>query len=122
GPVEAHDNDRPVDLGSPRQRYVLGALLTDANRVVGTEDLTIRIWGADPPVRAVPTLQSYVSRLRSALSCEIQRRAGGYSLVVDEDAVDVHRFRRLVARARTADDETAAALLAEALACWRGPV
>jgi DNA-binding SARP family transcriptional activator/tetratricopeptide (TPR) repeat protein len=122
GPVEAHENGRSVDLGSPRQRYVLGALLTDANRVVGTEELTARIWGDNPPLRAVPTLQSYVSRLRSALSCEIQRRPGGYSLVVDEDAVDVHRFRRLSASARSTDDETAAARLAEALRCWRGPV
>lgn len=83
--------------------------------------IATRIWGENPPARAVPTLQSYLSRLRSLVSCEIHRRSGGYSIVVDEDAVDLHRFRRLSAEARRCDDEPAAALLREALACWRGP-
>jgi DNA-binding SARP family transcriptional activator/tetratricopeptide (TPR) repeat protein len=121
GPVEAHDDGRIVDLGPPRQRYVLGALLTDANQVVPPDDLASRIWGENPPLRAVPTLQSYLSRLRSVLPCEIHRRSGGYALEVDEDAVDLHRFRRFSANARDTDDETAAALLSEALDCWRGP-
>lgn len=121
GPVEAYENDRVIDLGSPRQRHVLGALLTDANQVVPPDALATRVWGENPPLRAVPTLQSYLSRLRSLLSCEIHRRSGGYVLQVDEDAVDLHRFRRFSANARDTDDETAAALLLKALDCWRGP-
>jgi DNA-binding SARP family transcriptional activator/tetratricopeptide (TPR) repeat protein len=121
GPVEAHQDGRGVDLGPPRQRYVLGALLTDVNQVVAPDELASRIWGDNPPLRAVPTLQSYLSRLRSVLSCEIHRRSGGYALEVDEDAVDLHRFRRFSANARDTDDETAAAMMSEALDCWRGP-
>src|SRR5690606_24770445 len=121
GPVEAHQDGHAIDLGSPRQRNVLGALLIDVNNEVPTDELAIRIWGDDPPLRAAQTLQSYLSRLRSALPCEIHRGPGGYAVRVDEDAVDLHRFRRLTAGARGTDDASAAALLSEALACWRGP-
>ncbi|HLU57068.1 MAG TPA: BTAD domain-containing putative transcriptional regulator [Pseudonocardia sp.] len=122
GPVEAHQDGHAIDLGSPRQRNVLGALLIDVNNEVPTDELAIRIWGDDPPLRAAQTLQSYLSRLRSALPCEIHRGPGGYAVRVDEDAVDLHRFRRLTAGARGTDDASAAALLSEALACWRGPL
>jgi DNA-binding SARP family transcriptional activator/tetratricopeptide (TPR) repeat protein len=126
GPVEARDDDRVVDLGTPRQRYVLGALLTEANQVIPPDELAARVWGEGPPLRAIPTLQSYLSRLRSLLStpggCEIHRRSGGYTIQVDEQTVDLFRFRRFSANARDTDDDTAAALLAEALGLWRGPV
>src|SRR5690606_36749846 len=122
GPVEAHQDGHAIDLGSPRQRNVLGALLIDVNNEVPTDELAIRIWGDDPPLRAAQTLQSYLSRLRSALPREIHRGPGGYAVRVDEDAVDLHRFRRLTAGARGTDDASAAALLSEALACWRGPL
>jgi DNA-binding SARP family transcriptional activator/tetratricopeptide (TPR) repeat protein len=125
GPVEAHHDGRVVDLGPARQRYVLAALLIDANQVVPPGELASRVWGENTPARAAPTLRSYMSRLRSALStvagCEIHRRPGGYLVQLDEDMVDVHRFRRLVADARDADDGTAAGLLRDALGLWRGP-
>jgi DNA-binding SARP family transcriptional activator/tetratricopeptide (TPR) repeat protein len=123
GPVEAHHEGRPVDLGPARQRHVLAALLMDVDQVVTADELARRVWGYDPPTRAVPTLRTYLSRLRSMLratSCEIHRRAGGYAVQVDEEAVDVHRFRRLVADARGADDDAAAGLLRDALGLWRG--
>jgi hypothetical protein len=51
----------------------------------------------------------------------ITRRAGGYVLTVDEQAVDLHRFRRLVTQARTtADDAGALRLWEEAFALCRG--
>jgi DNA-binding SARP family transcriptional activator len=68
-------------------------------------------------------LRTYLSRLRSTLpaaGCEITRRSGGYVLQVEDDAVDVHRFRRLAAEAHDADDDAAAALFADALGLWRG--
>jgi DNA-binding SARP family transcriptional activator len=124
GPVEARLDGHLVDLGPARQRCVLAALLMDANQVVPPDELAIRIWGENPPVRAVPTLRSYVSRLRSRLSAVagfgIHRRSGGYVVQVDEEMVDVHRFRLLRRRADDADDDSAAALLTEARAQWRG--
>ncbi|MFF3751787.1 BTAD domain-containing putative transcriptional regulator [Streptomyces sp. NPDC002018] len=125
GSVEARLDGRPVELGHARQRCVLAALMVDANRAVAVDRLIDRVWGERPPQRAQASLYSYVSRLRQALSpaagdADIERRPGGYALAVDTYAVDLHRFRDLVERARTADDSDAVALFEQALALWRG--
>jgi DNA-binding SARP family transcriptional activator/tetratricopeptide (TPR) repeat protein len=121
GGVEATVDGVAVDIGHARQQCVLVALLLDANTVVTVDQLIDRVWADWPPVRARGTLSSYLTRLRTALGVPITRRAGGYVLTVDDDAVDLHRFRRLTARARAAaDDATALALWDEAFALWRG--
>jgi DNA-binding SARP family transcriptional activator/tetratricopeptide (TPR) repeat protein len=120
GVVEAYRGAEPVDLGHARQRWVLAALLADANRPVSVERLTERVWGDEPPYRARRLLASYVSRLRRILAVaddsDIRHGPGGYMVSVPTDAVDVFRFRELVARART---ERRLALFDEALALWR---
>jgi DNA-binding SARP family transcriptional activator len=52
----------------------------------------------------------------------IERRHAGYIIAVEPDLVDLHRFRRLVERARetSCGDGERAAILAEALSLWRG--
>ncbi|MEV6003806.1 BTAD domain-containing putative transcriptional regulator [Streptomyces griseomycini] len=114
------------DLGHPRQRHVLAALLIGANRPVPAKQLIDRVWAGRPPQRALGTLYSCISRLRRALApasrdVRIARQAGGYLLTVDPSAVDLHHFRRLVVRAGAAHrDERAADLLERALGLWRG--
>jgi DNA-binding SARP family transcriptional activator len=112
-----------VDLGPPRQRAVLAALLVDAGKPVPLEQLTERVWGVAPPPRAAGALRSYLSRLRGALAAtgrsRILRGASGYLVDIDETAVDLHRFRRLAKQARTGG-AAAAELLEEALELWRG--
>jgi DNA-binding SARP family transcriptional activator/tetratricopeptide (TPR) repeat protein len=124
GTIEADDDGHPIDLGHLRQRWVLAVLLIEANRMVSVEQLQNRVWGQHPPQRADGTLRTYLCRLRRALvgtvDVEIVRRPGGYRLVVDPMAVDLHRFEDLVSRARTADTDDAAALLDQALGLWRG--
>ncbi|WP_158852148.1 AfsR/SARP family transcriptional regulator [Saccharothrix deserti] len=126
GEVTAHVGGRPVDLGPARQRCVLAVLAVDVGRLVSAERLVERVWGAETPRRGRATLHSHISRLRRALAvadaAEIVLRSGGYALVVNraDEAVDLHRFRDLCARARAADDQRAAALLEEALGLWRG--
>ena len=123
GEVTAGSDGRPVDLGPARQRCVFAVLAVEANQLVSLTQLADRVWGEDLPHRPTETLRSYLSRLRTALSpldVGVQRRPGGYVLAVDEDAVDVHRFRRLVARARGAGDDHAATLYEQAFALWRG--
>ncbi|MEV4510853.1 BTAD domain-containing putative transcriptional regulator [Dactylosporangium sp. NPDC049525] len=114
----------PVDVGPARQRHVLAALLIDANRPVPLDHLLDRVWGDCPPQRARGTLHSYLSRLRGALAdaggADIRRGPAGYVLGVDPMTVDLHRFRCLIDRARSSDDDAAAALFAEALASWHG--
>ncbi|MBE1484395.1 AfsR/SARP family transcriptional regulator [Plantactinospora soyae] len=136
GDVRARVDGRPVDLGHARQQCVLVALLVDANRVVPADRLLDRVWGDQRPQRARNALSGYVSRLRALLGrngdVTITRRSDGYLLTVDPDAVDLHRFHRLLARARsttrggdTGDEaypggaENPAVLLERALTLWR---
>ena len=68
GAVEASVDGRSVDLGPPRQRCVLAALLVDVNQVVSVDKLIDRVWGAQPPRSVRGTIHSYISRLRTALA------------------------------------------------------
>jgi DNA-binding SARP family transcriptional activator len=109
-----------VDLGHARQRCVLAVLLLEVNRVVSVDRLVERVWGDSAPTSVRNTLYGYLYRLRKLVPVVIERRSGGYALVVDPMAVDVHRFTSLVTRARaTPDGRDALALFDEALALWR---
>ncbi|MFF7997568.1 BTAD domain-containing putative transcriptional regulator [Streptomyces sp. NPDC007917] len=89
-----------------------------------TDVLVDRVWGEAAARHGPDALYGYISRLRQVLArvaADITREHGGYRLTADPAAVDVHRFRDLVSRARSlADGEQAAALWAEALSLWRG--
>jgi DNA-binding SARP family transcriptional activator/tetratricopeptide (TPR) repeat protein len=126
GEVDVRVDGRAVEVGHARQRCVLAALLVDANRVVSVDQLVDRVWPQRAPQRVRSAVYTYVTRLRRALAVagddvDITRRSGGYVLAVEPAVVDLHRFDRLVARARTTDDDAAAlALVEEALGLWRG--
>ncbi|MEV7046458.1 BTAD domain-containing putative transcriptional regulator [Amycolatopsis sp. NPDC051061] len=125
GEVDVLVDGRPVDLGTPRQRCILAVLSLEAGRVVPTDRLVERVWGADVTPRTRTTLHGYLSRLRAALAgadgVALTRRSGGYVLVIEPElcTVDLHRFRELRASAR-ADDRNALASLTDALGLWRG--
>src|SRR5690242_620843 len=108
GTIEARVDDRVLEMGHLRQWCVLAVLLLDANRAVPVDELVNRVWGEGAPQRARETLYGYLSRLRGALApagdVRITRRPAGYLLTMDPDAVDVHRFQRLVAAARASRD------------------
>jgi DNA-binding SARP family transcriptional activator len=131
GPVGAVVGDRPVDLGSPKQRIVLAALLIEAGQAVGVDVLIDRVWDEAPAGAARRMVSTYVSRLRRVLAdvraaggvpVDLVRRPGGYELRIEPDLVDLHRFRRLLAEAenRRRPDEERAGLLREALDLWHG--
>lgn len=125
GDLEVRTDNRPVDLGSPRQRCVLVVLILDVNQVVSIDQIVERVWGDLPRTDVRGSIYSYVSRLRRVLApasevC-IDRRSGGYVLRTDRELVDVHLFRDLVQKAaRTADPERTLALYEQALDLWRG--
>ncbi|MFE4591012.1 AfsR/SARP family transcriptional regulator [Streptomyces laurentii] len=124
GGVEVRVGTWPVDVGHARQQCVLAALLTDAGRLVTMDQLADRVWGERQPQRARAALHSYLSRLRRIVAVAddvtVERHGPGYVLRADLDAVDLHRFRGLVGRARSADDPRAVELYEEALGLWRG--
>ena len=122
GGFEVLAEGRHVDIGHARQRDVLVVLLLEAGRTVPIERLADRVWGEQLPRNPKDALYSYLSRLRTALSglVTIRRQDGGYRLDADPLTVDVHRFARLVERAKAAEDVDALALYDDALALWRG--
>ena len=122
GPLEVVERDRPLALGGAKQRALLAVLLLHANDVVSTERIIDLLWGESPPSTVAKSVQTYVSRLRKELGTgRLLTRTPGYVLRVDPSELDLARFERLVAQARGTDRESAARLLNEALALWRGP-
>jgi peptide/nickel transport system substrate-binding protein len=120
GPIEARRNGTPLPLGGPKQRALLAILLLNANEPVSRDRLIAGLWGDEPPPSAPQSLDSYVSRLRRVLGADrIVRRAPGYLVVVEDSELDLERFERAVANARSSPQ--AADGLHEALALWRGP-
>ncbi len=134
GSPELYDEKhcRRVPLTSPKQRILLGALLTRANTPVPRERLVRELWGALPPKKARNTLNAHVSGLRKALSeAEPERaaaprlvaRAAGYLLEARATETDSGQFCLAVARAqRTAGDDPRGVYesLRGALGLWRG--
>ena len=100
---------------------VLALLLLGAGEVVSVDRLIDGIWGARPPKTAVAVIQNCISRLRGELGqAVIERKAPGYLLHADEEAIDARRFARRVAEARRLSAPERLALLTEALSLWRG--
>jgi SARP family transcriptional regulator, regulator of embCAB operon len=134
GRVEVYRDERPVDVGGPKQRALLTSLLLQAGRVVSVEQLIDDLWAQRPPARASATVQVFVSQLRRALEPDRPRgetatvlvtASPGYRLDIEPDAVDAHAFAAAVARGRqalaAADPEEAARVLLHAEEMWRGP-
>ena len=134
GPLEAQDGDRLVELGRPKQRALLAALLIHANHVVSLDRLIEELWGEDPPPQAAASLQTYVSNLRRALEPDRPARAlslvlvsqpPGYRLVVGAGDLDAARFAALAEEGHrlleASRPRAAARVLREGLALWRGP-
>ena len=128
GPLEALDGaGRPVRLGAPKQRVLLGMLLLHADRPVPVDRLVDALWPDGPPRSARQVLRTYASALRAALSLDgLSAQPAGYRLVVPPEELDLTVFERLADEGERAlaggDLPLAAERLHGALALWRGPV
>ncbi|MFI7454387.1 BTAD domain-containing putative transcriptional regulator [Nonomuraea sp. NPDC049714] len=125
GPLMVWDADgAPVTIRGLKVRALLADLLLHEGRPVSADRLVDDLWGDDAPANPSATLQVRVSQLRKALGDRnlVAHRPAGYLLQVEADAVDARRFTELTKQAQAAKDPgTRAALLADALALWRGP-
>ena len=129
GELEVLDaENKSVMLTGAKLRSLLTVLALHAGRVVPADQLVEALWGQDPPLAVRNGLQGLVSKLRRALGSTglVVMRGGGYVLEVPPEAVDVHRYERLVSEGRAAavsgDAAQAILLLREADALWRGNV
>ena len=119
------EGDRPLKLGSPRQRSLLALLLLHRAEPVSSERLIDELWGEQAPPSAIKIIQGHVSDLRKLLGDGLLATHGrGYMLQVGSDQTDLDRFESLVAEGRRAlregDAEIAAARLRAGLGLWRG--
>lgn len=115
----------------PKMRRLLALLIVRAGETVPSEKIVEELWGERPPRRATASLHVYVSQLRKLLTVPgvpspIVTSTPGYTLRAQEGHLDVREFERLYGHGRAGfsvgDYEAAAAILAEALLMWRGPV
>lgn len=137
GPLEVSLGGTSIVPTASKPSQVLAMLALNAGHVVTTAALTEEIWDCRPPRSGLPTLHTYILKLRrqlqKALAGEpgvnskdilITRRAG-YLLNVPPTAVDATRYDQLSAAGHEAvnrnDPETASKALGEALDLWRGP-
>ncbi|SEH01795.1 DNA-binding transcriptional activator of the SARP family [Nonomuraea solani] len=131
GPLRATHADEPIAISAGKQRVVLATLLLNAGQEISYDELSHRVWYADAPVNARSALYTYVTRLRRVLGDSdeptlIRTHAQGYVIDVEQDRLDLARFRRLVRHAGQAAGEGdlagEAELLGQALELWREPV
>ncbi|MPZ83093.1 MAG: hypothetical protein GEV28_22955 [Actinophytocola sp.] len=117
--------------------HLLAMLALNAGRVVTVAALAEEIWGYQPPRSGVPTLHTYILKLRRRLQDALDgqddkaakdllvTRRSGYLLNVEPEAVDAVKYDRLSAEGRRAvndgDYEKTSQRLSEALGLWRGP-
>ena len=122
GGVRVVSDGVDVPLGGPRQRRLLAVLLLGEGRVVGIDRIVEAVWGDGvPPVGATRTVQSYASRLRTALGDGfVSPRAEGYGLDRRDVTVDAERFVAGVRAAAMEPPAAAVRLLDEALGLWHG--
>lgn len=124
GPVGVRRGGVPVRLAGTKQRLLLAILAAEQARVVTADRLCEALWGDDQPPTATATLQSHISRLRSALAPEmgIEAKGSGYALIAQRDAIDAERFTRTLAEIeRDPDPGVVRDRLGEALSWWAGP-
>ena len=120
GPLDVVVDGRRVTITGPRRRAVLATLALFPGRPVNARTLADYVWD-DPPADIRPGLQTIVTRLRQALGVDvIAGSPGAYTLTVDKDCVDVHRFRSMIAASRNLPASEQLPLLEKALALWRG--
>jgi DNA-binding SARP family transcriptional activator len=137
GPLEVAVAGNSIVPTASKPSQLLAMLALNAGRVVTVNALTDEIWESRPPRSGIPTLQTYVLKLRRKLSQALAKtdgvsskdvlitRRAGYLLDVEPDDVDAVKYSRLSEAGRAAvndgDHQKASETLSEALNLWRGP-
>ena len=125
GPLEVRRDGQLVKLGGAKVRTLLADLALHLGETVSIDRLIDDLWGEYPPGKPQQSVQEYVSQLRKRLGhSALDSIPPGYALTVEVERVDLSRFAQRAAEGHALlerDPDTAAAVLREALALWRGP-
>jgi DNA-binding SARP family transcriptional activator/DNA-binding XRE family transcriptional regulator len=134
GPLSLTRGQTNLHAGTPMQQSLLGLIALHANQSVTQAEMVEVLWGEDPPNSFNQLIHTYVSRLRALMAEHqdplsgtpaIQRRNGGYELRIDDEQLDLLRFRELTRQAESArlsgDLTLEVQLLTESLKLWSGP-
>ena len=102
GPLEVAVPDGGVEFEGAKQRRLFVALALRAPEAVSVDELVEAVWGDEAPDGREQALQKQVSRLRARLGerLPVRRRAAGYALEIEREAIDSRRFEALLERAR----------------------
>lgn len=125
-----NESGRTCTLVRRQQRFLLAALLLNANRPVLMERIIDWLWEGQPPASAAQNLYNHVSDLRRRLGASngdagrIQNQSGCYLLRVDPGELDADVFEELARQGQHAAEEGQHALAVErftrTLGLWRG--
>jgi DNA-binding SARP family transcriptional activator/predicted ATPase len=122
GPLALAVDGRPVVVAGRRRRALIARLALDPGRPVSMYRLAEDLWENDDERRSLPTLRTYVAKLRQLIphgTAILVSEPAGYALALDVDSVDAFRFEQLVHGAG-GDDRHVERVLTEALSMWRG--
>jgi DNA-binding SARP family transcriptional activator len=123
GPLDVSGEGAVAGVRGLRQRAALGYFLLHHDSPVTVARLEKALWPADTPPTGRQMVYNAVHALRRA-GLPMEKRSGGYQLLVDPERLDVVCFHALVARGRTelanGHWEAASRVLCEALSLWRG--
>jgi predicted ATPase/DNA-binding SARP family transcriptional activator len=120
GELEVRRGESVVPIVGLKRRQLFAVLVAARGAAVSLDRLGEALWEDAPPDSARATLQSHVSRLRSALAPDPLLRSSGTGYAIDVDLVelDAARFESLIGAAAGGDDKISA--LERALELWRG--
>ncbi|MFE7438802.1 BTAD domain-containing putative transcriptional regulator [Streptomyces tendae] len=137
GPLSAEVNGGSIVPTAAKPRQILSLLALYPGRVMPVPTLMEEIWGTEPPLSALTTLQTYILQLRRRLGTAmgpgaegsakdvLVTRHGGYLLQIPEGSVDVHQYENLVREGQSAfeagDNAVSAQRFGAALTLWQGP-
>lgn len=137
GPLEVTVAGVSIVPTARKPSQLLAMLALNAGHLVTVAALTEEIWDFQPPRSGVPTLHTYILKLRRKLQYALVgdgdisskdiliTRRSGYLLDVEPEDVDAVKYDQLSVAGRRAvndgDQESASRILGEALLLWRGP-
>jgi DNA-binding SARP family transcriptional activator len=108
GPLRITVDERDITPGAPKLRRILAVLALRHNRLVTNSTLVTELWGGEPPISSIATLQTYIYHLRKLISeagasgrSAISTEPLGYILRLEEK-LDKDEFDALIEAGREA--------------------